>query len=566
MLRFLVETPAVDAVPRRVRIRRFRRPAARLAFPFGQFGKRGSREKFFPWRFLFRKEFLPVALDEAGVELAGGERATRRDALEELDVGGRPGDFDLRKGVTQACQRLAAILAVHDQLGDHRVVPRRDFCSGLDAGIHAHYRSFGRKGKMNQFAGGGQEVALGVFGIEARFDGMAGNGQLFLFQWYFLSKGNSQLPFHQVEPGDHLRHRVLHLQARVHFHEVEAPTERPCAIPFRLRDEFHGAGAGIVDGARCGDRGRSHCFSLARIQAGRRGFLQHLLVAPLHRAVAFEEVHQVALAVAKHLDLDVARPLEVALDQHPVVAEGGLRLPFGTLQLGGESLFLENHLHALAAAASGRLDQHRVADARRFLLEKGRVLLLAVVARHQRHAGLFHQSLGRRLVAHRGDCFGRGSDKDDSGLAAGRGEIGVLGQETVTRMDRLRARLACRREDGVDVEVVLDAPRLVGAPHMQRIAVGVRMDRHRADPQPPRGAHHAAGDLAAVGDQDFFEHQAALRFSRKDAMPSLPSGETRISAMRFAVSATRASSTGLPETERINALISRWACGPPERR
>src|ERR1051325_1805116 len=81
--------------------------------------------------------------------------------------------------------------------------------------------------------------------------------------------------------------------------------------------------------------------------------------------------------------------------------------------------------------------------------------------------------------------------------------------------------------------------------------------------QAPRGAHHAAGDLAAVGDQDFGEHQDALRFSRKAAMPSRPSGETRISAMRFAVSAASTSSTGRRPTSRISALILAWASRPP---
>ena len=48
---------------------------------------------------------------------------------------------------------------------------------------------------------------------------------------------------------------------------------------------------------------------------------QYLLVTALHRAVALEQVHHVAVGVAEHLDLDVTRALEVALDQHAIVAE-----------------------------------------------------------------------------------------------------------------------------------------------------------------------------------------------------------------------------------------------------
>ena len=60
--------------------------------------------------------------------------------------------------------------------------------------------------------------------------------------------------------------------------------------------------------------------------ARRRRFLDDLLVAALHRAVALAEVDRVALAVGEHLDLDVARVLEELLHVDQVVAERGLRL------------------------------------------------------------------------------------------------------------------------------------------------------------------------------------------------------------------------------------------------
>ena len=63
--------------------------------------------------------------------------------------------------------------------------------------------------------------------------------------------------------------------------------------------------------------------------AGRRRFLDHLLVAALHRAVAFAEVDRVALAVGQHLDLDVARVLEEFLHVDHVVAERGLGFGLG---------------------------------------------------------------------------------------------------------------------------------------------------------------------------------------------------------------------------------------------
>ena len=98
------------------------------------------------------------------------------------------------------------------------------------------------------------------------------------------------------------------------------------------------------------------------VERGRGAFLPDLLVAALQRAVALAEMDGAAMAVAEHLDLDVARPLEVFLEIDRVVAEGGLR--FGPR--GGERVrqFVGGlrDLHAAPAAAGRCLDQHREAD------------------------------------------------------------------------------------------------------------------------------------------------------------------------------------------------------------
>ena len=54
-----------------------------------------------------------------------------------------------------------------------------------------------------------------------------------------LARGDAQLPLDQVEPGDHLGHRMLDLQPRVHLHEVEAAVG--------VGDELDRAGADVAD-------------------------------------------------------------------------------------------------------------------------------------------------------------------------------------------------------------------------------------------------------------------------------------------------------------------------------
>ena len=90
-------------------------------------------------------------------------------------------------------------------------------------------------------------------------------------------------------------------------------------------------------------------------------------MAALDGAVALEEVQATAVRVGEDLDLDVARPRQVLLDQHVIVGERGLGLALGAGQRLGEFGHILDHAHALAAAAGRRLDQHRKADARRLL-------------------------------------------------------------------------------------------------------------------------------------------------------------------------------------------------------
>src|SRR3989304_5458042 len=57
-------------------------------------------------------------------------------------------------------------------------------------------------------------------------------------------------------------------------------------------------------------------------ESRRRRFLDHLLMAALQRAVALAEVDPAAVAVEEELHLDVARPIEAALEDESLIVEG----------------------------------------------------------------------------------------------------------------------------------------------------------------------------------------------------------------------------------------------------
>ena len=133
-----------------------------------------------------------------------------------------------------------------------------------------------------------------------------------------LAGGDAQLPLDQILAGDHLGHRMLDLEARVHLHEVEGAA--------LVDDELDRARADIADGLGGRDGGCAHLGAPRRRHAGGRRLLDDLLVAALERAVALEEMQRIAVAVGEHLDLDMARPLEIFFDEQQIVAERRLRL------------------------------------------------------------------------------------------------------------------------------------------------------------------------------------------------------------------------------------------------
>src|SRR5690606_860441 len=114
-------------------------------------------------------------------------------------------------------------------------------------------------------------------------------------------------------PGDHLGDRMLHLQTGVHFHEVKATV--------RFSNELDSASAYITYSLGGGHGRLAHLLAAFRGHAWRRRLFDDFLVAALDRATTLEQVHGIALAVSKDLDLDMARFGQIALDQDHVVAK-----------------------------------------------------------------------------------------------------------------------------------------------------------------------------------------------------------------------------------------------------
>ena len=455
-----------------------------------------------------------VIADEGGAGLAGHKHRMRQAGRQKRLVGGHAQRHRVGQPGGQLAQRLGAVGAVRHQLGDHRVVVRRDVVARPQRMLHPQRagaaRWLGLRLRLRFRHPPGRhhpalrhELLQRVLGTQPHLDGMAGPAHLVLPQRQRVTGGHAQLPVHQIEPGDGLGHRVLHLQPGVHLHEKE--------VPCRIEQKLQRAGALVADGQHRFDGQRAHALTQRDRDHRRRRLLDQFLVPALHRAIALAQVDGVAVAVGKHLDLDVARCDQRPLQDHRGIAKRALRLTLRTAQRSGKPGRRIDPPQAAAATAGSGFDHHRPAEFFSLDSQPGGRLVRALVAGDAGHTGGHHQGLGAGLVAHGPDGLRRRADENQPGVAAGLRKSGVLGQKAVARVHRVGAAQAGRVDDRRDVEVALarcrrtDAHRLVGLQRVAGVGVGGGIHRHRAVARCLGAAHHAQRDLAPVGDQDFGE-------------------------------------------------------------
>ena len=325
-----------------------------------------------------------------------------------------------------------------------------------------------------------------------------------------LAAGNTQLLGNQVDAGHHLGDGMLHLDAGVHLHEVEAAAA--------IHQELNRASALVVDRAGRRDGGFAHAAAQFGVDGGAWRFLEQLLVAALDGAVPFAQVHHMAVAIGQHLHLHVARPVDEFLHVEAGVAKGRLGLALGGLEQVVELVAGGHQAHAPAAAAGGGLDHHRVAHGLGQGGGFGGVFEQALAAGNGGDPHPLHRGLGGGLIAHGPDRLGRGAHKGDAVGGANFGEAVVFGQEAVARVDRIGAARGCGGNDVGNIEIALAAGRfahahgLIGQLHVQGVAIHRAVNGHGGDPQLAAGAQDAQGDFAPVGDQQLADgHSVAVR-------------------------------------------------------
>src|SRR5262245_60176699 len=310
---------------------------------------------------------------------------------------------------------------------------------------------------------------------------------------------DAQLLGDEIQPGDELRDGMLDLDAAVQLEEEEVAA---------VEHELGGARARVADRARESHGRGAHLRTEPRVERRRRGLLEDLLVPPLDRALALAERDHVPLRVAEELDLDVARPLDVALCENPVVAEGRARLAARRVERVGQLLARPHNAHAAAAAAGRRLQEQRKAE------------LARLARRDDRDIGLRGDPFRLELVAAAAKRLRAGADPDEPGYADRLREVRVLREEAVARMDRVRAGARSRADVLLRQEVARDLDDLVRTACVQRTAVVRRDDGNRLDAEGAAGAEDPQRDLAAVRYEDLADLHSAASVSPNTAASS----------------------------------------------
>ena len=301
--------------------------------------------------------------------------------------------------------------------------------------------------------------------------------------------------------GHALRDRVFDLDARVDLDEIKF-------AGVSVLQELDRSGRAILDGASDLERRLAQRAALALGEERRRRTLHHLLVAPLHGAVALVEMNQIAVRVAQYLHFHVPRAPDELLEIHLVLAEGRLGLTPRGGHRRDELPVVFHDAHAAAAAAPARLEHDRKAHR---MGHRENLLLLG----RQRRRGRHHRDARARrkiarldFVAQPAHGVGQRADEHDPGRRASLGELRAFRQESIARMHGVDARLGRDANDVGDVEIRLDRPlaladqiAFVGLGPVQRKAVFLRVDRDRANAELGRRTHHTNRDFAAIGDE-----------------------------------------------------------------
>ena len=238
------------------------------------------------------------------------------------------------------------------------------------------------------------------------------------------------------------------------------------------------------------------------------GFFDEFLEAALQGAVAGAGDDDVAVLVGNHLGFDVARLVEVALDEAFPTPERGDRFAGGRIEQFGDFLAGAGDFHAASAATERGFDRDREA-----VFVDEREDFVGILDRlgstgDRRCFGAGGDVAGGDLVAEVADRLRGRADPDQSGVHDGLGEVGVLGEKSVAGVDGVGTGLGGGVEDLVDHQIRLrrglstQCEGFVGQPDERGIGIGLGVHSDTGQPGIGGRPDHPHRDLTTIGDKN----------------------------------------------------------------
>ena len=320
----------------------------------------------------------------------------------------------------------------------------------------------------------------------------------------FVALGDEDLRTNEVDAGDYLGHGMLDLNTRVHLDEEPL-------LRINIVKELDSSGVVVADFFRQFYGGFAELVADLFIESkGGRDF-DDLLMAALHRTIALVEMNEVAVFVSEDLNFDMLRPSHEPFKKDRRIAKGILRFGLGLIKKSVEIRLLLHHPHATSAASIGRLDDERKTNRAGNLERFGTIRDRLLGSRQGGDVDLLCERTRRDLVSHRIEHLGIRSNKFQTRLTAGAGEIRVFREKSVSRMNQSHSLFFCETHDSLDVEVSTDralflakAVSLVRFEAMSGESIFLRVDRDSAQTQLGSGPEDPDGDFAPVHGHQFF--------------------------------------------------------------
>ena len=364
-------------------------------------------------------------VDEARGVAVIAEFRMRDHLLQEGEVGGDAANPELTQRAVHARDGLLGRGAPGGDLFQQRIVEPGDHRAGISGAAVETDAEPHRAAISGDAAIVRHELVFRIFGGDPALQSVAVEPDIALRRHAragaadLLAFDQMNLRLDDVDAGDLFGHGVFDLDARIDFDEVEF-------AGVGIHQEFDSAGGDVVGGL--GDRHRiaAQFLALRFGEIGRRRALHHLLMAALHRTVALEQMHDIAVLVAEDLHLDMAGAFHQLFEIDLVLAESGLGLALGDDHVVHELRFVADHAHAAATAAPRRLEHHRVTDLGGEFLDGLKIVRQRIGGRHHRHADRDRQIARGDLVAEPAHGVRGRADERNAGFRAGIGEFGAL--------------------------------------------------------------------------------------------------------------------------------------------